>query len=82
MGFHGPPRDGTLEIGYSIVRAYRRRGYATEAAHALLAWALRQGEVETVVARCEEDNEASIGTLERLGFSRAGQAHGQIRWRL
>lgn len=81
-GFHGPPRNGTVEIGYSIVRAYRRRGYATEAAQALIAWVLSQENVNTVVARCDEDNEASIGTLERLGLSRVGQATGQLHWRL
>jgi len=41
IGFFGPPRtDGALEVGYSIISARRRRGYATAAASALISWAL------------------------------------------
>jgi [ribosomal protein S5]-alanine N-acetyltransferase len=83
IGFHGPPTsDGTIEIGYSIAPSHRRLGYATEAARALIAWARERPEVRSIIASCDENNEASIGTLERLGFSRTGQAEGQLRWRL
>ncbi len=37
-GYKGPPSaDGTVEVGYSIVVDHRRRGYASEAVHGLLA---------------------------------------------
>ena len=82
-GFHGAPSsEGVLEIGYSIVPDRRRRGFATEAARALIAWARAQPGVNAVVAGCHPGNEASIRTLERLGFRRAGRAGGEIRWRL
>lgn len=43
IGFGGPPdRDGVLEMGYSIVPEYRNRGYGSEAAAALVAWAFAQ----------------------------------------
>lgn len=80
-GFHGPPSsDGTLEIGFSIVPDRRRRGYATEAAQALIAWARRQPGVESVVAGSAMTNQASIRTLERLGFQRTGRTGDEIRW--
>lgn len=83
IGFRGPP-DGSrsVEIGYSIVPAQRRRGYMTEAGRAITAWAQQQPGVDTVVARCDADNQASIRTLEAIGFTSAGAADGQLRWRL
>jgi len=82
VGFHGPPDEaGTVEIGYSVVADRRRRGYATEAARAMVAWALAQPGVREVVAGCERTNDASIRTLERLGFVRTGEAGDELRWR-
>ncbi len=82
IGFLGPPgADSTVEIGYSVVPDRRRRGYATEAARALVDWALRQPGVRAVVAGCDKENVASIRTLERLGFSSTGETNGQLRWR-
>lgn len=83
IGFFGPPGpDRTLEVGYSITPDRRRRGYATEAGRALVAWAFEQPDVRAIVARCDHDNEASIRTLERVGFPRTGQTDGQLHWRL
>jgi RimJ/RimL family protein N-acetyltransferase len=82
IGFHGPPGgDRTVEIGYAIVPDRRRRGYATEAAGAMAGWALRQPEIDAVVAGCDADNQPSIRTLELAGFERTGEAEGQLRWR-
>lgn len=83
IGFHGPPdEDGAVEVGYSVVASRRHRGYASEAASALVAWARAQPTVSHVVAGCDPENKASIATLERVGFRRTGEANGEIRWRL
>lgn len=82
IGFHGPADEsGSIELGYSVIPARRRRGYATEAATGLIGWALSQPGIQLVVAGCEAENAASIGTLERVGFRRTGEAGGEIRWR-
>lgn len=82
IGFHGPPdHSGTVEIGYSVVPRRRRRGYATESANALVAWALSQPGVHCVVAGCDPANEPSIRTLEAVGFRRTGDVGGLVRWR-
>ncbi len=83
VGFVGPPgEDGTVEIGYSVVPARRGRGYASEAARAVVDWALGQPGVRSVVAGCDPDNVPSIRILERLGFARTGERDGHLRWRL
>lgn len=82
IGFHGPPDEtGRVEIGYSVVPSRRHRGYATEAASALVAWARSQHSVHVIVAGCDPGNEPSIRTLERVGFQRTGVVNGEIRWR-
>jgi len=81
VGFHGPPHDGVVEIGFSVVPERRRLGYATEAARGLVAWALMEPTIRTVIARCEPDNVASIRVLEAVGFDQVGQSDGLIHWR-
>lgn len=81
IGFIGLPDEaGSIELGYSVIPDRRRRGYATEAAAAIVEWALSQPGVRVVVAGCDNGNEPSIRTLERLGFRRTGETNGQIRW--
>jgi [ribosomal protein S5]-alanine N-acetyltransferase len=83
IGFFGSPTvEGTVEIGYGVVPDRRRRGYATEAAAALIAWVRAQPNVSAVLARCDEDNVPSIRMLERLGFSQTGKIDQLLAWRL
>jgi RimJ/RimL family protein N-acetyltransferase len=72
-GFKGPPQDGEVELGYSVVPPHRRRGYATEAARALVDWALGQPGVERVVAETEPENAPSQRVLELIGMRRVDQ---------
>ena len=82
IGFMGrPDASGSVEVGYSVIPDRRRRGYATEAARAIVEWVLTDPSVAVVVAGCEEANDASIRTLDRIGFRRTGQTNGEIRWR-
>jgi ribosomal-protein-alanine N-acetyltransferase len=83
IGFIGPPDEsGAVEIGYCVIPNRRGRGYATEAARAIVDWALSQPGIQVVVAGCDSDNVPSIRTLERLGFRRTAEANGRIRWRV
>lgn len=68
-GFKGPPDgDGVVEIGYSIVRSERRRGFATEASRGLLDHAFSDDRVRRVAAETLPDLVASIGVLVKLGM--------------
>ena len=82
VGFHGPPDSaGRLEIGYALAPDWRGRGYATEAAGRLCAWAEAHEGVHGLTARARPENEASARVLARLGFARAGAADGYDLWR-
>ncbi|MFM9368221.1 GNAT family N-acetyltransferase [Streptomyces sp. Da 82-17] len=73
IGFHTAPADGRVEIGYDIVAAARRNGYATAAVRALTARALADPGVTTVRARTTPDNTASRRVLENAGFRLVGR---------
>jgi ribosomal-protein-alanine N-acetyltransferase len=79
-GFFGPPRHGLVEIGYGIVPSRQRRGYATEAARALIELALAQPGVSEIVAHAEPGNAASIRVLERNGLTHAGREGRLVRY--
>jgi RimJ/RimL family protein N-acetyltransferase len=73
INFHAAPDErGVPEIGYTVLPAYRRRGYATEAVRALFAWAAREHGVRRFRASVSPDNEASLGLIDRLGFTQIG----------
>ena len=67
-GLHGPPEDGTVEIGYSVFEAHRRRGYAEEAARGLLDWVGSQDGVSRVRASVSPTNEPSLRMVAKLGL--------------
>lgn len=71
-GFKGPPREGTVEIGYSVLPQFQGRGLATELVGGLVRWALRQPGVARVVAETEWANPASVRVLCKVGFVPAG----------
>ena len=76
-GFVAPPAaEGSVEIGYAIVREYQGRGFATEAVHALLAAAFADSRVSAVTATTFPDLASSIGVLIKTGFCRTGQPAG------
>jgi ribosomal-protein-alanine N-acetyltransferase len=69
VGFKGlPDKTGEVEIGYGIDPAFRERGYATEAAKALVEWALNDPRCSVIMADANKDNYASIRVLEKIGM--------------
>jgi ribosomal-protein-alanine N-acetyltransferase len=71
-GFKGPPVGGACEIGYSIVPGQQRRGYGTEAARALVAWAFASPDVARVRAETLPGLTASIRVMEGCGMTFEG----------
>ncbi len=76
------PGDRTdVEVGWHFARAHWGKGYATEAAQALVAYAFSELGLGRVVADIVPDNHRSRAVARRLGmhpegtFERAGMLH-------
>ena len=85
-GFPGPPdSNGIAEIAYGIAPAYQGRGYATEAAKALIDFAKSDNRVTTIRAHTLPEKSASTCVLEKCGLKRIGDTvdpeNGLAVWR-
>jgi RimJ/RimL family protein N-acetyltransferase len=83
VGYKGPPNaEGVVEIGYGTLPEWRRRGYASEAAMALIGRAFGIPTVTTVVAETLPELAVSISVMEKCGmrFVGEGSEAGVIRY--
>jgi [ribosomal protein S5]-alanine N-acetyltransferase len=72
--FKGPPNaDGIVEIAYGIDPEHQGRGYATEAAEALVTFAFSTAAVRAVRAHTFAEVGASSRVLTKCGFRPVGQ---------
>lgn len=78
-GFHGQPgvngkKDPeAVELGYTIFEPYRGRGYATEAAEALMDWAHAEKQIGRFIASVSPENAPSLAIVRKLGFAQTGE---------
>jgi len=75
-GFKGAPEQGLVELGYSILPQHQRKGYATKATLALIAWAFSHREVDRVCAETLPDLEPSLGVMRKCGMRYVGPGRG------
>ncbi|WP_240664634.1 GNAT family N-acetyltransferase [Methanosarcina sp. MSH10X1] len=66
-------KNGTLEIGYSMLSAYHGRGYATEAVRSMVQWASSSLKRDSIIAYTYPYLKASIRVLEKNGFLLKGK---------
>ena len=84
-GFKGRPNpNGSVEIGYSVLRSFRVQGYATEAVARLVVWAFSHQNVVEVTAETLPHLRQSIRVMEKNGFAfrGPGSEHGVVRYAL
>lgn len=62
----------SAEIGYSVVRAYRGKGIATEAVAALIVEGFSRARLREIRAYCLPENLSSRAVLRRNGFEDRG----------
>lgn len=65
--------DRGMEMGYWIGEPHWKKGYATEAAHALVDLAFRVTGIEALHVSCRVINPASRRVIHKCGFQYAGQ---------
>ncbi len=69
-GYVGPPgKNGTVEIGYSILNAYRRQGYATGLCRLLIDYAFKDNRVRRIIANTYPHLAPSIGVMKKCGLT-------------
>ena len=71
--FKGPPVEGVVEIAYGIDAAHEGKGYATEAAQALVEFAAGCRDVRMVRAHTLPVGVASQRVLTKCGFKYVGE---------
>lgn len=82
VGFKGAPNGrAEVEIGYGLAPEQAGQGFMTEAAGALVNWALAQPECATVTAWTKLDNIASQRVLKKIGLVCDRQQANQYHWR-
>jgi ribosomal-protein-alanine N-acetyltransferase len=79
VNFHGAPgvndtnTDRAVELGWTVFASDQKRGYATETAIALMAWATEEHGIRHFISSTTPDNAASLRVHEKLGFARTGE---------
>ncbi|MET7454356.1 GNAT family N-acetyltransferase [Streptomyces sp. NPDC005574] len=68
-GLHWWEQFDETEIGWTFARAHWGRGYATEAARAVLGWGFGTLGLPLITAMIAPGNSASIAVAGRLGFT-------------
>jgi [ribosomal protein S5]-alanine N-acetyltransferase len=61
-----------VDIGYAILERFGAKGYATEAAAAVLAYGYNVLALKRIVAITAPDNDRSINVLQKIGLKFAG----------
>lgn len=75
-GFKGRPDfDGIVEIGYSVLPDFQRRGYALEAVKSWIDFAFRHPKVQMICAHTLASAAPSIAVLRKAGFQLTGRGH-------
>ncbi|WP_321493116.1 GNAT family N-acetyltransferase [uncultured Desulfobacter sp.] len=73
-GFFGPPCNGAVQIGYSVLSEFQGQGFATEMVCGIVKWAMAQPTVVRIIAETEWENPASVRVLEKVGFTATGSS--------
>lgn len=67
-----PPRPEDTEVFYALNPDYWGRGYATEAARAMVGFGFKEMGLDRIVAVVKPGNSASCRVIEKLGMGRQG----------
>ncbi|MEO2015924.1 MAG: GNAT family N-acetyltransferase [Fuerstiella sp.] len=66
--FTDSPEDNNLEVGWRLIRSARGKGYATDAAKAVMQAIELSGNCDRFSALAMEDHQASINVMKKLGM--------------
>jgi len=72
------PTTNQAMIGYSMLPAYRGRGFATRAAQLVSLWAFAETDIVRLIAGAVPENLASQRVLEKAGFRREAYLRSRL----
>ncbi len=83
--FHKYYGELTYEIGWVFNSKFHNKGYASEAALAVLKFAFEKMKLHRIIATCQPENIPSYRVMENIGMKREGHfkkciAHGNEWW--
>lgn len=83
--FHPWFGEHTHEIGWIFNSSHQNKGYATEAARAMLQYGFEVLNMHRVIATCQPENIPSYRVMEKLGMRREGHfkqciPYGDVWW--
>lgn len=64
--------EHTYEIGWVFNPDFHSRGYASEAAYAILKYAFEELKLHRIIATCQPENIPSYRVMEKIGMRREG----------
>ena len=70
--YHWHRSDRHIDIGYHVAQAHWGKGYATEAARAIIGWCFDNLDVHRIQADCTDGHIASERVMLKCGFSLEG----------
>jgi RimJ/RimL family protein N-acetyltransferase len=76
--FYDEPATGQGMIGYSMLPAFRGRGFATRAAELLSLWAFAETDIARLIAGALPTNVGSQRVLEKAGFHREAYLRSRL----
>jgi RimJ/RimL family protein N-acetyltransferase len=76
-----PQEFNIYEIGYIFNKKNQGKGYATEAAKAVIDYAFTDLNAHKIIAHCNPKNEKSWKLLERAGLKREGELKQNVYFR-
>jgi RimJ/RimL family protein N-acetyltransferase len=76
--YYQEPPTGQAMIGYSMLPAYRKRGFASRAAQLLALWAFAETGIARLIAGTLPTNTGSQRVLEKAGFTREAYLRSRL----
>jgi RimJ/RimL family protein N-acetyltransferase len=76
--YYQEPPTGQAMIGYSVLPAYRGRGFASRAAQLLALWAFAETGIARLIAGTLPTNTGSQRVLEKAGFTREAYLRSRL----
>ena len=74
-------RENQAELGFAITSSRWKEGLAFEVCSKIIKLAKNEYDLTSLIARCDPNNVASRGLLEKLGFNQVGfEADGDCRY--